>query len=94
VINQALQGCAQEWCQTFCAEQKVRGKGLLKAVRVFCIVRSVSLECGYGFGIAKGKHAVSLTLPNGLAYSLKNLPYKAVATIASPRREYHNGSAH
>jgi hypothetical protein len=61
---------------------------------MFCVVMDVSLDLGYGSGIANRKHAVSLTHLVGLAYSLKNLPSKAVATVASTRREYHNGGAH
>jgi hypothetical protein len=63
-------------------------------VQIFCVVMDVSLELGYGSGIANRKHAVSLTYLVGLAYSLKNLPSKAVPTVASPRREYHNDGAH
>jgi len=60
---------------------------------MYCVVINVSSELGYGSGIANRKHAVSLTYLDGLAYSLKNLPSKAVATVASTRREYHNGGA-
>jgi hypothetical protein len=60
---------------------------------MFCVVMDVSLELGYGPGIANRKHAASLTYLVGLAYSLKNLPSRAVATVASSRREYHNGGA-
>jgi len=61
---------------------------------MLCVVMDVSLELGYGSGIANRKHAFSLTYVVGLAYSLKHLPSKAVATVVSPRREYHNGGAH
>ncbi len=71
----------------------VLGRDFLEAVQMFCVVMDVSLELGYGSGIANRKHAVSLTYLVGLAYSLKNLPSKAVATVASPRCEYHNGGA-
>jgi hypothetical protein len=60
---------------------------------MFCIVMNVSLELGYGSGIANRKHAFSLTYLVRLAYSLKYLPSKAVATLASPRCECHNGGA-
>ena len=60
---------------------------------MLCVVMDVSLELGHGCGKANRKHAVSPTYLVGLAYSLKNLPSKAVATVASPRRQYHNGGA-
>ena len=72
---------------------RVLGRDFLEAVQMFCVVMDVSLELGYGSGIANRKHAFSLTYLVGLAYSLKNLPSKAVATVASTRREYHNGGA-
>ena len=57
---------------------KVLGRDFLEAMQMFCVVMDVSLELGYGSGIANRKHAVSLTYLVGLAYSLKNLPSKAV----------------
>lgn len=73
---------------------KVLGRDFLEAVQMFCVVMDVSLELGYGSGIANRKHADSLSYLVGLAYSLKYLPSKAVATDVSSRRQYHNGGAH
>ena len=85
------------WCQNgvkrLC-RAKVLGRDFLEAVQMFCVVMHVSLELGYGSGIANRKHADSLSYLVGLAYSIKNLPSTAVAPVASPRREYHNGGAH
>jgi hypothetical protein len=60
---------------------------------MFCVVMDVSLELGHGCGKANRKRAVSLSYLVGLAYSLKYLPFKAVATATSTRRQYHNGGA-
>jgi hypothetical protein len=60
---------------------------------MFCVVMDVSPELCYGSGIANRKHAFSLSYLVGLAYSLKYLPSKAVATVASSGRQYHNGGA-
>jgi hypothetical protein len=84
------------WCQNgvkrLC-RAKILGRDFLEAVQMFCVVMDVSLELGYGSGIANRKHAFSLSYLVGVAYSLKYLPSKAVATLDSPRCEYHNGSA-